>query len=323
MHAPLGFADELQQVGDLGDVSHFLLSLSQRFVAQQPGVEEQPVGPLQPLDRLDREALALEADGVHAVALGVPGAGGLHEGQHVLGGHGEAAHEGVVAHPAELVDRGEGADVAAVPNLHVSREGGGVGEDVLAAHVAVVRDVGAGHQEVVVGQGGEPAAAFGAPVQRAAFAEDVAVANLQAGGRPLELEVLGTHAEGGVGVDVIVLAQLRVGADDDVAAEQGAGTDDGVALDDAEGPHHHAFAKAGFGTDDTARVDLCAHFDSPSVTSISMDMNSASATFWPPTNASPRILQMRPLIWSTFTSMTSWSPGCTGLRNFTLSMPMK
>src|SRR5512133_589059 len=122
MHAPLGLADEREQVGHFGDVAHFLLSLGHGLVPKQPRVEEKTVGLLQPLDHLDGEALALEADGVHPVALGVPGAGGLHEGQHILSGHREAAHEGVVPDPAELVDRREGADVAAVAHLDMTRQ---------------------------------------------------------------------------------------------------------------------------------------------------------------------------------------------------------
>src|SRR5512133_2239090 len=193
MHAPFGVSDELQQVGYLGDMAHFLLGLGHGLVPKQSGVEEKTVSLLQPLDNFHGETLTLQANGVHAVALGVPGAGGLHERQHVLGGHGEAAHEGVVPDPAELVDRREGADVAAVAHLHMACQGGAVGEDVLVPHVAVVGDVGPGHQEVVVTQGGEAAAALGAAMKGAALTDHIAVADHQARGRALELQVLGAH----------------------------------------------------------------------------------------------------------------------------------
>src|SRR5262249_14736164 len=51
--------------------------------------------------------------------------------------------------------------------------------------------------------------------------------------------------------------------------------------------------------------------------------NSASQTTCPSTLASPRIFQTAPPFRSGTTSRTSWSPGTTGLRNFTLSMAMK
>ena len=53
------------------------------------------------------------------------------------------------ADPAELVDAGEGADGRVVRHLDVAGEGGAVGEDGVAAHPAVVGDVGIGHEEVV------------------------------------------------------------------------------------------------------------------------------------------------------------------------------
>src|SRR5512133_173580 len=323
MHAPFGVADELQQVGHLSDVAHFLLGLGHGLVPKQSRVEEETVSLLQPLDDLHGKTLALQTNGVHAVALGVPGAGGLHERQHVLGGNRAAAHEGVVPNTAELVDRRKGADIATVTHLDVARQGGAVGEDVLAAHVAVMGDVGPGHQEVVVAQGGEAAAALGPAVEGAALADHVPVAHHQAGRCALELQVLGTHAQGGVGIDVVVLAELGVGTDDDMAAQLGAGTDDSIAFDDTEGAHDHALAQSGLRAHHAARMDLSAHRPSPSARSISMDMNSASATFWPSTKASPRILQIRPLSWITLTSITIWSPGRTGLRNFTPSIPMK
>ena len=51
--------------------------------------------------------------------------------------------------------------------------------------------------------------------------------------------------------------------------------------------------------------------------------NSASATTVSPTLASPRIFQIAPPLRSGTTSRRSTSPGTTGLRNFTASMPMK
>src|ERR1035438_6820110 len=179
--------------------------------------------------------------------------------------------------------------------------------------MAVMGYVGSRHEEIVMVQGGQSATALGAPVEGAALADHIAVAHLQARGSTLELQILGSHAQGGVGIDVIVLTEFGVGADHHVATQLGAGSDHGVALNEAEGAHDDAVIQPGLRTHDAARMDLNTHFPSPSARSISMDMNSAS----------PRILQMRPLNWITFTSMTNWSPGSTGFRNFTASMPMK
>src|ERR1035438_8389709 len=207
---------------------------------------------LQALHDLCREPFTLKTDGVHAVTFGIPGAHGLHEGHHVLGGHGEAPHERMVAHAAELVDCRKGSDVAAIAHFNVTRQSGTVSEDVFAPHMAVVGDVGTRHQEVSVTHGGEAAPAFSAPVKGAAFPDHVPVPNLKARGSTFELQVLGTHAKRGVGIDIVVFADFSMGADNHMAAKQGAGADHGVAFDHAKGAHNHALAQPGLRAHHTA-----------------------------------------------------------------------
>src|SRR6185369_6242552 len=105
-------------------------------------------------ERLDdgrREAAALEADAVGPVAAHVAARPyRLHERQGILRHDRETPEEGLTAHAAELVDGREGADRGAVADLDVSCERGVVGEDGLASDAAVMRDVGARHEEVVV-----------------------------------------------------------------------------------------------------------------------------------------------------------------------------
>ena len=57
--------------------------------------------------------------------------------------------------------------VASSPHLDVPGERGAVGEDHAVAHLAVVRDVGVGHEQVVVADAGDAAALGGAAVDGA------------------------------------------------------------------------------------------------------------------------------------------------------------
>ena len=79
--------------------------------------------------------------------------GGEREGQHILGDDGAAADEGVLAHDAVLVDGAECAQRDVVLNDDVAGESRGVGQDAMAAYLAVVADMRAGHEQVVRSRG--------------------------------------------------------------------------------------------------------------------------------------------------------------------------
>src|SRR4029077_20223541 len=117
-----------------------------------------------------------------------------------------AAQIGVAAHPAELVHGGEGADVGVVMDLDVAGQGGVVGEDDPAPHLAVVADVGVGHEQAVASHSGDAAPLGGATVDSAGLAELIAVADLQPDPLAAELEVLRIEADGGAGMDTVLAA---------------------------------------------------------------------------------------------------------------------
>src|SRR3954469_4600725 len=191
------------------------------------------VGELQPAHVLGVEALALEADGVQAVA-GRLLPHGLDERQHVHRGHGVAPHVGVPAHPAELVDGAEGADVGVVVHLDVPGQGGAVGEDDAAPHLAVVPDVSVGHEQAVAPHPGDAAALGRAAVDGAELPEDVAVADLQPDVLALELQVLGIETDGGLGIDAVLAADAGGAVDLRPSSDLRAGTDLDAGADHRE-----------------------------------------------------------------------------------------
>ncbi len=76
---------------------------------------------------------------------------------------GVAADERVLRDAAELMDARERADRRVVADLDVAGQRRGVGEDDPASDVGVVRDVRVGHEQVVVADPRDPAAALRCP----------------------------------------------------------------------------------------------------------------------------------------------------------------
>ncbi len=70
-------------------------------------------------------------------------------------------------------------------------------------------DMRAGHQQAIVADAGDAAAAFGAGVQRGTFADAAACADDQAGAFALEFQVLRHFADAGEGEDHGVIANRR------------------------------------------------------------------------------------------------------------------
>ncbi len=93
-----------------------------------------------------------ESDFVDAEGLVLAVRRSQREGQHVLRHNGSAADEGVRAHGAELMDRAECADGGIVLDDDMTGQRGAVGQDAMAAHLAVVADVRVGHQQIAGAQ---------------------------------------------------------------------------------------------------------------------------------------------------------------------------
>jgi len=110
--------------------------------------------------------------------------------------------------------------------------------------------VGVG-EEVVVGadDGGGFA---GAPVDGDVLAEDVAVADDDGGRFAVVFEVLGALADGGEGVEFVLLADGGVAVDDDVAVEFAAITEGDVGIDHTKGADFDIGPEICFGRNDRA-----------------------------------------------------------------------
>src|SRR5579864_1447433 len=141
----------------------------------------------------------LKADFIHAVGVGLAGRGGHREWQHVLGDGGASADVGMRADSYELVHRAEGSDYGPLFYGHVAAEGGAVHEHHVIANHAIVADVRVGHDEKLASDFGEASAFHSSAVDCDVFANLVVIANFQAGGLAAISDILGRHADGGIG----------------------------------------------------------------------------------------------------------------------------
>src|SRR5215203_1154368 len=290
---PLGALDEGDQVVDLGVARQLGADLLQGLGSRQPRADEDTVGLLQPADALRVDPLALEADRVQAVA-GRLLADRLDEGESVHGGHRVAAQVGVAPHPAELVHGGEGADGGVIVDLDVAGVGRVVGEDDAVAHLAVMGDVGIGHEQAVAAHAGDAAPLGGAAVDGAELPKVIAVADLQPDFLALELQVLGIEADGRLGIDPVLPADPGRSPDLGRGPDLRAVADRDAGADHRQGSDLDTISQDGAGVDHGQRMDAGAHrcfsWSTGPRSTIAVE-STASAASSPSTSALPATLQ--------------------------------
>ena len=118
-------------------------------------------------------------------------------------------------------------------HVYVPGQQRAVGDDDVAAQLAIVSDVAASHEEVVVADGGDAFLLFGGAVDRHAFANDVVVADDDFRVAAAVGDVLRLAAEDHVRIDVIVAADRHVAHHGDVVFQSRAAADAGFRPDDA------------------------------------------------------------------------------------------
>src|SRR3990170_4864673 len=215
---------EGHELGDLAARPRLRVQLFQGLVQRVSGSVQYLIGAAQGLDGVIRKIPALEAADVDAVRLGAV-AGADQERRHVLEDDRVHGRHAVGAEAAVLVHQGETAEHGVVADVDVAGEARAVGEDGLAADLAVVGDVAVGHEEIVPAHAGHAAAVHGPAVEAAKFADDVAVADLEARGLALVARVLGRVAERAELVDPVLPADAGRAVYDDVRADPGVRAD--------------------------------------------------------------------------------------------------
>ena len=197
LHKPaLGRADEFEQVLYLPRLRNLLLNAGERLRGIEAGTGQQPEGVLQRFNRFRPKAAALQAHAIRTVDFAFVVASGLRERKHVLLDNRAAAHHGMLADAAELVDGAEATDVGEILHNYVPGKGDSVGQDGVVMNDNVVSYMHISHQQVVISYHRAHPAALRAAVDGYKFPDAVAVADDGLGLFAFVLFVLRGHAAG-------------------------------------------------------------------------------------------------------------------------------
>ena len=130
---------------------------------------DQPMGLGQAIDHVRRKLVPLEG---HDVDAPRPGRRPFaeHERRHVVQHAAQPADEAVAADRREVVHGHGAGERRVVVDVHMPAQQRAVGHDDVVAQLAIVGDVAAGHQEVLVADPRDAVFFFAAAIDRDAFA---------------------------------------------------------------------------------------------------------------------------------------------------------
>ena len=204
-------------------------------------------------DALGGKAPALETDMVHPADFRRVAVGD-HEGGDILHDLGATADYGVGADSAELMDAAEAADDRVVAHGHMARECAVIGENHVVADDAVMGDVGVGEEVSSASETCDPLGGRGA-VNRDELAEDVPVADFELRRLTRVLKILAPLPDGGVRVELVVVADDGRSGKGDVIVETASLAKNDARPDDAVGSDLGGLADVGRGVDDRRGMD--------------------------------------------------------------------
>jgi hypothetical protein len=158
------------------------------------------------------------------------------ERRQILGHAGEPLHHRQRADADELVYGGVAGEEGAIKNRHVAREQNSVRQDDVIVDVGVVADVHIRHQQVVRTDD-RFALGLGGAMHGDVFAEDVVVADADAGGGAVVFQILRGIADDAARMKAVARAhgqqagEINMGTDDAARAEFHAGVNDCIRPD--------------------------------------------------------------------------------------------
>ena len=208
-----------------------------------------------------------------------------------------------------------------IANHDVPTEDGVVCKGDVVSDPAIVAHVRSDHQETTIADRGDAAAVFGACVDRHGFTDLALRSNDEAGGRAAVLHRLRCRPERSERINDRAGSDAGMASEMNVSYQACPGSEGDVRSDDAIRTDRAVRANGSFGMNNGGWVDLRSFHDS--FASTSMNVTSASLTGSEFTEQTPFARPIFPRDFVNSTSMTSVSPGRTGLRHLTLSAAMK
>ena len=243
----LGRAEEGDHLLDFGAVRYLLFDLQDGVVEADLAIEDQAIS--------HREmalcALVDTSLGEHTrMDPSVDGRVILDgdEGRYVFAEAAACEDERQISDATAGLGRDAAAEDRAASDGAVTGDLDGIAEDILIAHLTVVRDVGALHEDVPTADDSGDIASGGTADDHV-LTDHVVVADDECGLLALVGEVLGRGTEHGILIDGVATTDARAIHQADVRVDGAVVTDDDVVLDVGEGIDRHT------GTDLGARCD--------------------------------------------------------------------
>ena len=221
-----------QNLIDIRLTGQFFLDPGNCLAGVELGTPHDPPHCSQGLSPILRKPLALQTDGVRAETPCRPVADNLHEGHAVLRYDTASTEEGVLPHPAKLMDGRQGANGRTITDLDVPRQGRIIGEDYPGPDLTIVGDMSVCHEQAITPDRRQAPTSRGPPMDGHEFPKNVVVANFQLGRFPGIFEILWRSANRTValksisGTDRGISRQTIQGSNDAPIAENDAGFND-------------------------------------------------------------------------------------------------
>ena len=260
----LGSLDEVDELHHFRQLGNFRFCPGNGVGHAEPLTEEDVIKFLHRADRIRGKAASAHADNVETADTGVS-AGSDHERRQVHTDGGAAGDHCHSADAAELVNGGNTGKESLIANFHITGDHGTNDHDHVVADHAVVGNVGVRHEEAAIADHGG-GAGVGTAVHSDAFAELVVAADLGEGG-PLR-RVIGVvfriSADGGKGIENVVVADRGVIADMTLGDQFAVVADLHIVTNHAIGPDFNVFTKFHVFADNRCRMNFL-HGDSLSI----------------------------------------------------------
>ena len=172
-----------------------------------------------------------------------------HEPRHVVIDPRQGPDVAVRSDGDERMDADSARDGHVRLDMAVTAQDRVVGDDDPVVDDAIVRDVHVDHQQVVRADAGDPLLFFAAAVDRHPFANDVLVADLDAGRAASERDILGFAADHRERMDDVSFAERGHALNAGMGDQASAAADLHVGPDDAVGTDFHVVGDVRAGID--------------------------------------------------------------------------